>query len=441
MNKQQPSLIVETPDIIFNMGFHSKQPPSGWKAEDKAKYLSDRDFYACKQDGQNIIDYYQRLDIEKLAKQRKSYSKSLERNIMDYMKRESAQEKGKMALFNGGGELSFLQREQLKKSLRETDSIIWHSVVSFSKEYGEGKMNTAEKAKAFIDSQFKRFIGQTHLDPKNIEYAACYHNDTKNYHVHFTFFEKEPKTVDRNGAVSYTKKGCLQKSAILNSLLNFEEYFSENKADIFSARDNLIEGERKSLTELGENSYLFVKLESLSKRLPESGRLSYSSANMKGHMADVDELVDNLITTNPKIQTAYTEYISAVNERQQRYEQYAAKNKLKEGELDLNQFTNLRQDIRARMGNSMIKAAVEIRSYAKKAERLIAAATKSAPVNSVNKRKKEFTMRKRYGKTFARKALRYLKKVINNMNTTDYFLEFRQKVQELQREAESVAQR
>ncbi len=69
------------------------------------------------------------------------------------------------------------------------------------------------------------------MNPGNVTWIASLHENTENLHVHFMFFEKEPKLLSsKAGPLRFTSKGKINRWAIKTAKAEFYSYFLTNPA-------------------------------------------------------------------------------------------------------------------------------------------------------------------------------------------------------------------
>lgn len=359
------------PKAVFNIAFTSKYPPTNMAIDKKAEYFNRRSFYNGTAEF-NVFKYL--LDGKKVAKNK---------DIFSYATRE-----GNNGAFNLKGEIDDEKMQEIKENMKTTDSHIWHGVISFDEETSKG-FNTQENAMKFLRQSFNAFLSRTHLNKDNIELFACLHDDTDNRHIHFTFFEKQPLHRNKDGSLSYTKKGCFSDKAIENYLVSANMHLDENSYDYYSARDRAMEALKQLRANAVEsklnNNELRNRVIELADKLPKSGRLEYNSENLREHRKDIDDVALLLVKSSPeateadrqlreiiaeKEREAYGMFTSPVNKQMQyvngkELETDAVQQLLREGKteylrannIDWNNidfFEKLRQEYNSRLGNQVL---------------------------------------------------------------------------------------
>ena len=123
-------------------------------------------------------------------------------NIYKYIMTEGKRSGKKTALeylqkntgvFNHNGMIGKEEVEAMKKRAQENKGNLWHGFISLSEE-DSPKIDTPEKCIHLVKSVFPTFFKEAHLGEKNIDLMCALHLDRPHHlHIHFVFWEKEPK--------------------------------------------------------------------------------------------------------------------------------------------------------------------------------------------------------------------------------------------------------
>ena len=138
------------------------------------EHLEERRFYSSIKDD-DYLKYVNKGSNEKL----------------DYVEYSGNKEKSH-GVFNEKGLMTSEMIKEMRTMLRNTDSPIWHGVISFTEEFGDTYCNTFEKAFELMKNELPKFFKNAGLIPENIVWYAGLHENTDNKHIHLSFFEKEP---------------------------------------------------------------------------------------------------------------------------------------------------------------------------------------------------------------------------------------------------------
>lgn len=323
------------PKGLFNIAFTLPSPPAYLRGNARAEYIAQRAFY-------NMTAHYNyfsyTLDKKKVVKNA---------NAEHYFTRNGTN----TGLFNLKGVLNEEQKQALKAKLKSTKSIIWHGFVSFDEDVSRG-FNTQENAIKFMRQTFGGFLERAGFKKDNIELYCSLHDDTDNRHIHYAFFEKEPKRRDKNGVLGYTRRGKIDARAIDNYLVSANMHLSEHGDEYYTARDEAI----ASLNEVRKQAHkqpaivakqeLNIALHGLMNKLPTTGRLGYNSANMSELRPEIDRVTRLLIASDNRALLAHESVLKQLARIKQETFELVRENKL--------MYVNDR-----RMGKEEIKAAME----------------------------------------------------------------------------------
>ena len=284
------------PKALFNIAYTLPSAPSYMKGNARAEYQARRSFYDLTAQ-YNFFSYV--LNGKKIARNA---------NAEEYYTRGGTNG----GLVNLDGAMSEGQVAEMKKRLESSKSVIWHGFISFDEETSRG-FQTQENAVKFMRQTFGSFLERTHLNPKNIELYAALHLDKEHHHhIHFAFFEREPKHRDKNGVLGYTHRGKFDARAIDNYLVSANMHLSENGYEYYTARDRAMSRLREARKEIGnsvKNADLRLALSDLRSKLPKEGRLQYNAAQMKELRPDIDRVAELLIASDPAANAAHKEML------------------------------------------------------------------------------------------------------------------------------------
>lgn len=353
--------------VVFNIAYTSAQPKKNATEFQTVEWKNERAFYDLTA-GYNYVTYS--LNGAKTAKHK---------DILDYMQKDTG-------AFNLERPLTAQDVKDIKERLAKSKSIIWHGFISFDKETSTA-FTTPEQARKYLKQTMGALFENSHIDKNNIEIMASLHVDrAHHHHIHFSFWEEEPKRFDKNGERKYTQKGCFSHKCIDNYLISASLALEDNKNDLHIARDKalarlkeLMPQHRNTQSEIG------AKLAEVATALPHSGRLGYNSNNMMTLREQVDKAVDFIIARDIKLRQFVRETYSEIIKRENRVQELAKVNKIlwtqggrfkpeeiesKLSEEQKKQFAlsnkfacveKLRPDFRARLGQIVINAAKGIK--------------------------------------------------------------------------------
>lgn len=200
----------------------------------------------------------------------------------------------------------------VRKSLRDTQSVIWSGIITFEEQFGLKWCNNFEQAYNLVKSELPKYFKRAGLNPNNIEWFAGLHENTDNRHIHLIFFEKEPLRIKG-------KKKIFSIGKVSTKAMDFFKANLELAATDFRAREIRV---RTNLTksfneEINDVSGLKIKsmLLGLANQFPESGHLYYNSEKMQNLKSQVDNITTYIIKHNPNIQLYKDDFDELVKEK------------------------------------------------------------------------------------------------------------------------------
>lgn len=330
--------------MVFQIKFTTKTPPSNLAGEKRDAYIAQRKFYDLTAE-YNFFTYT--LSKKKVVKNK---------DLLTYADRCCG-------VFDENNVYSKSEIDELKKKLATSDSAVWHGFISFDEETSNG-FQTIDKAQKYLNQTFNNFIKDAGYNRDNLQLFAILHKDTAHRHIHFMFYEKEPKHIDKYGRVGYTKMCSVPKKAIANYLVNGNMYLREHKDEYYTARDEAMDKLKKLKPDLATNDEKIMfatnALHKLAKALPETGRVSYNSKNMKELRPMVDKVVKTILfAENGKAKKADDRVWRNMLAIQAELYSISQDNKLPY--KDIEYFSKIKADYKARIGNVIIGLAKDFK--------------------------------------------------------------------------------
>lgn len=366
------------PKVIFNIGFTPYKCPSRRSPE---KHAAERAFYNGTA-SYNYFDYSEK-DTKVVKDEKKPGT--------NYMEKTSG-------VFNQNGVLTGKQKAELAEKLKNTKSIIWHGFISFDEETSK-LFNTQAACIDFINGTMSTYFKENRLDMDKIELFCSLHSDTDNRHIHFSFFEREPATMNSKGYPAYRKSGVFGKKVgeryELSDGTVVEEgtkgarkkwiyddagrdcflykanmYLEENKFSLHAERDALM-NEMKALTpaemQKQQNKELRASLKELAKKIPPQGRKTYGSKEMAFLRPDIDKVVKQFIDTVPGLRRGYDAWNIAFYAKESEAKRICARENLPYAPHVENRVHNERFELAKNLGNKVINLALDMRKEEVKA--------------------------------------------------------------------------
>lgn len=247
-------------------------------------------------------------EIEQHKQERAFFDMSGEKNVYEYInagykrrgkKAETVQQyfEKNHGVFNGDGFITPAQVEEMKKRAQDGKKHIWHGFISINQE-NSYKIESPKQCMKLVKRNFGQFFKDMGFDPKNVDLMCALHLDReKHYHIHFAFWEKEPKCKYRKKQTEYRHKGKIEQTIIDNMRVRLSLYITGKTNDVYSARDEALRKLRK-MTVVGRSIYSddAIKKEfiSLCKDLPAQIPLEYGRKEMEPYRKRIDKIVTML---------------------------------------------------------------------------------------------------------------------------------------------------
>ena len=246
-----------------------------------------------------------------------------EKNVFDYITTEGKRTGKRTALeylqkntgvFNDKGMLTQEQVDEMKARLKENKGNIWHGFISLNAAESP-KIDTPEKCIELIKRTFPSFLKDAKFRPDNVDLMCALHLDRPHHlHIHFVFWEKEPKFKD-----SRTIDGMVVRLGL---------FLSDKKEILYKTRDEAIRDLRELL---GAKAFVCkpddVKKEilALARDLPKEGRITYGSKDMEPFRDRVDNIVQMLLATDARARRANRRFYRALAGREREVQNICGK--------------------------------------------------------------------------------------------------------------------
>ena len=274
--------------------------PKGASAEEIAKHADERAFFDMT-GSKNIFDY--------ITTEGKRTGK---RTALEYLQKNTG-------LFNDKGIISKQQVKEMQARAKANKGHIFHGFISINEEQSY-KIDTPEKCIELLKRTFPQFLADAKFHKNNVDLMCALHKDRPHHlHIHFVFWEKEPKYKGKDKKPHYRRYGKIDKKSIDNMFVRLGLYLSEKKDRVYKSRDKAIL-ELRGL--LGARAVMYgdkqIKKEilSLTKDLPKTGRITYGSKDMESFRPRIDRIVQLLLGSDSKAMKANRRFYEAVAERE-----------------------------------------------------------------------------------------------------------------------------
>ena len=298
--------------------------------------------------------------------ERRFYNLTGEKNALKYFSTEAKRGVKKTALeyfekstgvFNQKGMLTREEIEEMKVRARQNTGNIWHGYISLGKE-DSPKIDTPEKCIELIGT-FGGFFKDAKLNDKNLDLMCALHMDRPHHlHIHFEFWEKEPKYKGTDGTLRYKSKGRIEKTAVENMKIRLGLFLSENKTQLYGSRDEALKklrGMTAIRAAMKSTEEIKSEILSLARDLPKTGRIAYGSKDMESYRGRVDGIVKMLLQYDGTARKANRKFYQALEERKREISELCALHKIDEKNISL--IADIEKDYKRRQGNLVISLA------------------------------------------------------------------------------------
>lgn len=271
--------------------------PKGATLEERTEHAGERAFYDMTGE-KNIFDY--------ITTKTKRIGKF---TALEYLQKSTG-------VFNDKGMIPQEQVDEMKTRLKENKGNIWHGFISLNEEESY-KIDTPEKCIELIKRTFPSFFADAKFHKDNVDLMCALHLDRPHHlHIHFVFWEKEPKCRDsKSGGLHYRRKGKIDKKSIDNMFVRLGLYLSGEKDKVYKNRDKAI-AELKELlgvrAVMASDEQIKKEILALTKDLPKTGRITYGSKDMEKFRPRIDRIVKILISSDTKAMKANRRFYEAV---------------------------------------------------------------------------------------------------------------------------------
>ena len=274
--------------------------PKGASADEIAKHAGERAFYDMT-GADNIFKY-----ITTEGKRTGKFT------ALEYLQKNTG-------VFNDKGMIPQEQVDEMKARLKKNKGHIWHGFISINEEQSH-KIDTPEKCIELIKRTFPKFLSDAKFHKDNADLMCALHLDRPHHlHIHFVFWEKEPKYKGKDGTPRFRRHGKIDKKSIDNMFVRLGLYLSDNKDKVYKSRDKAI-AELKELlgvrAVMAGDEQIKKEIISLAKDLPKTGRITYGSKDMEKYRSRIDRIVRLLLGSDVKAMKADRRFYRAVEERE-----------------------------------------------------------------------------------------------------------------------------
>lgn len=358
---------MSVPNVNFFIGYARQESRSDILEDGSNEVANERQFYSSNQQ-RDYVEYVNSGSKEKL----------------DYVEYSGNKEKSH-GIFDENGLMTKEQIKGLRQQLKNTQSVIWHGVISFTEEFGNTFCDTTEKAMAMMKVEMPKFFENAGLSPKNIVWYAGLHENTDNKHIHFSFFEKSPQRIKIGRKTPVYSDGHIPLRAINDAKTSMEIRLLNIQKDIFENRTFLTHQFKEKLM-IGD----YMKhLKILIDIVPTKGRISYESENLKAYKPHINKVINAILMSDREAYEKYLAYDRLLAKRDSEVMRvYSQLNLDCSNKLVREKCLN---DLHRRLGNLVLQTVKQIRIDQIKCER---ETTNRLVQKRIDKRKKQALLKR-----------------------------------------------
>jgi hypothetical protein len=215
--------------------------------------------------------------------------------MLEYLQKSSG-------VFNQNGMIDYEEVKRMKLRAQSGEKVLWHGFISFNEENSE-KIDHPEKCIALVKSVFNEFFREAGFDADNMDLMCALHLDRPHHlHVHYEFWEKEPKIKNERAAgFKYRAKGKIQMSAIDKMTERLNAYTLDD--DLANKRDNAVSAlyKRNDFSRANSKDIATKLMKELAEKIPKGSSFQYGRKDMIPFRNDVDWIVETIALTDNSV--------------------------------------------------------------------------------------------------------------------------------------------
>lgn len=353
---------MSTAPVIFDIAYTPFRLKRGSPEKDIAKHTKERAFYTMTGDGDNIYRY--------MTREGKICGEEFRRlTILEYLQKSTG-------VFNGDGMISKNELADMKFRAQSGEKVIWHGFISFDEEHSE-KIDAPEKCIELVRRTFRPFFKEAGFAPDNMDLMCALHLDRPTHlHLHFCFWEKEPKIKNQRAAgYKYRAKGKIQFGAIAAMTERLTALAISD--ELFSVHDYTIKQFARTTRGLTacRHDRAARELRKLAKELPKDCSWRYGHDDMKPYRERIDEVVMKVLASDINVYDKYCDFGDLLDKKKKELscimgkyynEKLRTDNNNMSNSFDLKEITAIEQlkwDYNRRLGDIILRQAHYIRTH------------------------------------------------------------------------------
>ncbi len=223
-------------------------------------------------------------------------------------------------VFNQNGMLTKEQVKEMRKRAQTGEKNLWHGFISFNKENSD-KIDDPDKCIALIRQTFGQFFKDAGFGPDNMDLMCALHLDRPEHlHIHYLFWEKEPKVKNQRAAgYIYRKNGKIPLDVIDKMTERLNAYTIDD--DLAKKREKAVEELTRTSKEYSHahiGDVLRKMLKELADELPKDKPLWYGSKEIEPYRIEIDTVADWLIGLDDRASKADGAFWNELREKERK---------------------------------------------------------------------------------------------------------------------------
>ena len=319
--KEENNIGKDNSPVIFDISYTPYRLKKNATQKEIDDHAKERSFYDMT--GDNNIYRYMVTDGKVFGNEADKYT------ILEYLQKSTG-------VFNQDGPISKEEVKAIKQRAQDKDKCLWHGFISFNEEDSK-LINTPDKCIDLIKKTFRQFFKDAGFDPDNMDLMCALHLDRpKHLHIHYLFFEKEPKIKNKRAAgYIYRKKGKIKFDAIEKMTERLNAYTLNDELE--ERRQEVISHLKKDFVYdyLDRSDKLKNMLLKLADELPICTRYSYASKDMIPYRDKIDNVVNYILANDASAKIADRRFKEEVELKKVRLQSKMGQSYKKEAEREL----------------------------------------------------------------------------------------------------------
>ena len=296
---------IGTQPVIFDIAYTPYRLKRNATAEEIANHAKERAFFDMS--GEDNIYKYITTEGKIYGEEAKKFT------MLEYLQKSTG-------VFDQNGMLTKEQVKEMRKRAQTGEKNLWHGFISFNKENSK-QIDDPEKCIALIKQTFGQFFKDAGFNPDNIDLICALHLDRPEHlHIHYVFWEKEPKVKNKRAAgYIYRKKGKIPLDVIDKMTERLNAYTIDD--ELAKKRQKVIDELTRTSNEYGAahvNDILRKWLKELADELPKDKPLWYASKEMEPYRTRIDMAVEWLILLDEKTSKADNAFREELREKEKK---------------------------------------------------------------------------------------------------------------------------